>query len=124
MELAEAGAIDEVWSKKRDRLFRRRLYRLQLEEDLKDLGVRLRSLDDTGNRFVDAIKDEYAEEEREVIRERARQGEVVAGIPPYTASGSHPTARTSRSKRPRRSWFAGSSRRWPPGRLSAAWRMN
>ncbi|MCA1717011.1 MAG: recombinase family protein [Actinobacteria bacterium] len=34
LELAEAGEIDEVWSTKRDRLFRRRLYRLQLEEDL------------------------------------------------------------------------------------------
>jgi site-specific DNA recombinase len=91
LELAEAGEIEAVWSTKRDRLFRRRLYRLQLEEDLRDLGVRLRSLDDTGSRFVDAIKDEYAEEEREVIRdrtragriERAKQGEVVAGIPPY-----------------------------------------
>jgi site-specific DNA recombinase len=90
LELAEAGEIEEVWSTKRDRLFRRRLYRLQFEEDLRDLGVRLRSLDDTGSRFVDAIKDEYAEE-REVIRERtragrierARQGEVVAGVAPY-----------------------------------------
>ncbi|MCA1717012.1 MAG: recombinase family protein, partial [Actinobacteria bacterium] len=40
---------------------------------------------------MDAIKDEYAEEERKVIRdrtragriERARQGEVVAGVAPY-----------------------------------------
>ena len=91
LELAKAGAIREVWTTERDRFFRRRLYRLQLDEDLKDLGVALRALDDTGNRFVDAIKDEYAEEEREVIRERtragrierARQGEVVAGAAPY-----------------------------------------
>ncbi len=63
LELAEAGASCEVWSTKRDRLFR-----LQLEEDLRDLGVALRSLDDTGNRFVDAITDEYAEEERGRVR--------------------------------------------------------
>jgi DNA invertase Pin-like site-specific DNA recombinase len=91
LKLAEAGAIREVWDTKRDCFFRWRLYRLQLDEDLKGLGVSLRALDDTGNRFVDAIKDEYAEEEREVIRdrtrsgriERARQGEVVAGVAPY-----------------------------------------
>jgi len=51
MELAEAGAVDVVLAKKRNRLFRSRLYRLLWDQDLGDLGVKLIALDDTGNRF-------------------------------------------------------------------------
>ena len=86
MDLARAGDIDLVIAKKRDRFFRSRLYRLVWDRDLEDLGVRLVALNDTGNRFGDAMQDEFAEWEREEIGRRttdgrlskARQGKVVA----------------------------------------------
>ncbi len=40
-ELADAGAIDVVLAKKRDRLFRSRYYRMGYEQDLKERGVKL-----------------------------------------------------------------------------------
>ena len=92
MELAQAGAVDLVLAKKRDRFFRSRLYRLLWDRDLHDLGVRLLSLNDTGNRFGDAMQDEFAEWEREEITRRttdgrlskAREGRVVTtGRPRY-----------------------------------------
>src|SRR5215210_7491692 len=55
MELAEGGAIDVVLAKKRNRLFRSRLYRLLWDQDLGEFGVKLVALDDTGNRFGDAM---------------------------------------------------------------------
>jgi site-specific DNA recombinase len=87
MELAEAGQIDEAIAMKRDRWFRSRLYRLMYEKDLKEAGVRLVSLNDTGNKIADGVSDDYAEMEREIIAERsrdgkmdkARRGEVVGG---------------------------------------------
>jgi site-specific DNA recombinase len=90
MELAEAGAMDIVLALKRNRLFRSRLYRLMWDRDLKDLGVELRALDDTGNRFGDAMTDEFAEWEREQITERtmrgrlqkARQGKLIPVFSP------------------------------------------
>ena len=74
MELAEDGAIDVVLAKKRNRLFRYRLYRLLWDQDLGELGVRLIALDDTGNRFGDAMQDEFAEWEREEIAKRTQDG--------------------------------------------------
>jgi site-specific DNA recombinase len=74
MELAESGAIDVVLAKKRNRLFRSRLYRLLWDQDLGDLGVSLIALDDTGNRFGDAMQDEFAEWEREEIAKRTQDG--------------------------------------------------
>jgi site-specific DNA recombinase len=76
MELAEAGAIDVVLATKRDRFFRGRLYRLTWDQDMADLGVELLALNDTGNRFGDAIQDEFAEWEREQITERTRNGKL------------------------------------------------
>src|SRR5918998_5136626 len=67
MGLAEAGAMGVVIAKKRNRLFRSRLYRLLWDQDLGELGVSLIALDDTGNRFGDAMQDEFAEWEREEI---------------------------------------------------------
>src|ERR671918_923435 len=74
MELAEAGAVDVVLAKKRNRLFRSRLYRLLWDQDLGELGVTLIALDDTGNRFGDAMQDEFAEWEREEIARRTQDG--------------------------------------------------
>jgi DNA invertase Pin-like site-specific DNA recombinase len=74
MELAERGAIDVVLAKKRSRLFRSRLYRLLWDQDLGELGVRLFALDDTGNRFGDAMQDEFAEWEREESARRTQDG--------------------------------------------------
>jgi site-specific DNA recombinase len=74
MELAEGGAIDIVLAKKRNRLFRSRLYRLLWDQALGELGVRLVALDDTGNRFGDAMQDEFAEWEREEIARRTQDG--------------------------------------------------
>lgn len=75
-ELAEAGAIDLVLAAKRDRYFRRRLYRLQMDEDMKESGVTLVSLTDTGNRIGDGVQDDYADWEREQIAERTREGKL------------------------------------------------
>ena len=74
MKLAEGGAMKAVLAKKRNRLFRSRLYRLLLDQDPGELGVSLIALDDTGNRFGDAMQDEFAEWEREEIAERTRDG--------------------------------------------------
>jgi site-specific DNA recombinase len=74
MELAESGAIDVVLAKKRNRLSRSRLYRLLWDQDLGELGVSLIALDDTGNRFGDAMQDEFAEWEREEIAKRTQDG--------------------------------------------------
>lgn len=87
MELAETEAIDAVVAIKRDRFFRNRLYRLLMDEDLKEHGVRLVALNDTNNRIGDGVQDDFAEWEREQIRERtrlgklqkAREGKVVGG---------------------------------------------
>src|SRR5919107_601305 len=74
MELAESGAIDVVLAKKRNRLFRSRLYRLLWDQDLGELGVKLIALDDTGNRFGDAMQDEFSEWQREEIARRTQDG--------------------------------------------------
>jgi site-specific DNA recombinase len=74
MELAEGGAIDVVLAKKRNRLSRSRLYRLLWDQDLGDPRVKLVALDDTGNRFGDAMQDEFAEWEREEIARRPQDG--------------------------------------------------
>src|SRR5215204_3836783 len=74
MELAESGTIDAVLAKKRNRLFRSRLHRLLWDQDLGELGVKLVALDDTGNRFGDAMQDEFAEWEREEIARRTQDG--------------------------------------------------
>jgi site-specific DNA recombinase len=63
-----------VLAKKRNRLFRGRLYRLLWDQDLGELGVKLIALDDTGNRFGDAMQDEFAEWEREEISRRTQDG--------------------------------------------------
>ena len=74
MELAENGAIDVVIAKKRNRLFRSRLHRLLWDQDLGEFGVKLVALDDTGNRFGDAMQDEFAEWEQEEITRRTQDG--------------------------------------------------
>ncbi len=87
MELAEAGAMDVVRATKRDRLFRSRLYRLLMDRDLADFGVKLEALNDTGHRIGDGVQDDFAEWEREEITrrtmagklEKARQGKIIAG---------------------------------------------
>jgi site-specific DNA recombinase len=97
MELAEGEAIDVVLAAKRDRFFRSRFYRLMWDQDMGELGVELLALNDTGNRFGDAIQDEFAEWEREVITERtrrgklekARQGKVLPGRQPHMGFTYH-----------------------------------
>jgi site-specific DNA recombinase len=90
MQLGETGEIDVVIASKRDRFFRSRLHRLLWDKDLADLGVKLISLNDTGNRLADGFQDDFAEWEREMIRERtirgklekAREGKIVASCRP------------------------------------------
>jgi site-specific DNA recombinase len=90
MELAASGEIDLVLAKKRDRLFRDRYWRLSYERDLADKGVSLVALDDTGNRFGDAIVDEFADWLREEVTknivagriEKAKQGKLIAAYKP------------------------------------------
>jgi site-specific DNA recombinase len=87
MELAEAGAIDVVLATRRNRFFRNRLYRLEMDRDMKAYGVRLVATNDTGNRFADGFQDDFAEYEHEEFSrrsrqgklEKARQGKVIAG---------------------------------------------
>src|SRR5215216_4734860 len=77
MELAESGTIDVVLAKKRNRLFRSRLYRLLWDQDLGEPGVKLIALDDTGNRFGDAMQDGLWEKCRDglvIKRKRAAYG--------------------------------------------------
>lgn len=92
IQLARTGQIDVVLAAKRDRLFRSRRDRLNTEFELDQYGVGLVALNDTGNRFGDAIQDEFAEWELEQIKERLhggiwdmiRGGEIKAGPkPPY-----------------------------------------
>jgi DNA invertase Pin-like site-specific DNA recombinase len=44
------------------------------DQDLGEFGVKLVALDDTGNRFGDAMQDEFAEWEREEIAKRTQDG--------------------------------------------------
>lgn len=92
LELAEAGELDVVVAAKRDRLFRSRFYRLSFERDLKEYGVRLLALNDTGHKIGDGVLDDFAEWEREEIagrlhggiRDMIAGGEIKAGAkPPY-----------------------------------------
>src|SRR5918993_2185318 len=85
IRLAQEGKIDVALATKRDRFYRSRLLRLATDEDLKEHGVRLITLDDTGHMVADSVLDSFAEHERTFIRDRlmggkkkkARGGEVV-----------------------------------------------
>ena len=121
MGLAEAGAMEVVLTKKRNRLFRSRLYRLLWDQDLGELGVKLIALDDTGNRFGDAMQDEFAEWEREEIAKRTQAGSwrsagaasSLKGSGPPTATARAKTATPSRCPSRRWRWCGGSSAPWP-----------
>ena len=73
-ELAKNGEIDVVVAAMRDRFFRDRYYRLAYERDLKEHGVRLVALNDTGHKIGDGVLDDFAEWEREMIAERLHGG--------------------------------------------------
>jgi len=75
-ELAEAGEVDIVLATKRDRFFRSRLYMLTTDQDLKDYGVTLVSLTDTGNMIGDSVMDSFAEYEHQLIRDRTASGKL------------------------------------------------
>src|SRR5918995_2471364 len=74
IDLSQTGTVEVVVAMKRDRFFRSRLYRLLMDKDLKEHGVRLEAMNDTGNRIGDGVQDDFAEWEREVITERTRTG--------------------------------------------------
>jgi len=86
MALAEAGKIDVVLAKKRNRLFRDRYIRMGYERALLEHNVRLVALDDAGHRLADAVMDEFGDWYREEVTkntvagrlEKARQGRLVA----------------------------------------------
>jgi site-specific DNA recombinase len=90
MQLAEEGKIDVVLAKKRNRFFRSRYHRLLYERSLSELGVKLIALDDTGNRFADAMNDEFADWYRDEVTkntkagrlEKTRQGKIIASHTP------------------------------------------
>ncbi len=90
MELADADAIDVVLAKKRNRLFRDRYIRMGYERALKERGVRLMALDDTGHRVADAMMDEFADWFREEVRQntaagrmqKAREGKLIGSHTP------------------------------------------
>jgi len=76
MELAGSRTIDIVIALERNRFYRSRLYRLLMDQDLEAYRVRLVALDDTGNRFGDAMTDEFAEWYREEVTENTRRGKL------------------------------------------------
>lgn len=88
-ELAESGKIEAAIAIKRDRWFRRRYYRLMLDEHLKDHGVRLVALDDTGNKIGDGVLDDYAEFERDSLAERSRSGKLSKARAGKLVGGPH-----------------------------------
>jgi site-specific DNA recombinase len=100
MELAESGTIDVVLAKKRNRLFRSRLYRLLWDQDLGELGVKLIALDDTGNRFGDAMQDEFAEWEREEIARRMQDRLLEKCRSERSAGVAHHKAEAGRLRLP------------------------
>src|SRR5918995_1392493 len=87
LRLAEEGKIDAALATKRDRFYRSRLLRLATDEDLKEHGVQLLALDDTGHMVGDSMLDTFAEWERENTRDRlmdgkfkkARKGQIPGG---------------------------------------------
>ena len=87
LELAQEKAIDAVLAIRRDRYFRRQYLRLGFDEDLREFGVRLIALNDTGNKIGDAVLEAVSEVEVDTFRDRvkegkiekARQGKVVGG---------------------------------------------
>ncbi len=90
MELAEAGEIDAVLAKKRNRLFRDRYLRMGYERSLLQYGVRLMALDDAGHRMADAVMDEFSDWFRDEVRkntaagrmQKAREGKLVGSHAP------------------------------------------
>ena len=91
-DLADAGEIDVVLGKKRNRLFRSRRHRLNNEAYLLERGVTLVALDDAGHRFADAVMDEFSDWYREEVAQntragrmhKAREGKLIASPrPPY-----------------------------------------
>ncbi len=88
--LAETREIDVVLAKKRNRFFRDRFLRMGWDRSLREHGVRLVALDDTGNRFGDAMTDEFGDWYREEVTantkagrmEKARSGKLVASVRP------------------------------------------
>lgn len=91
-ELAEAGAIDIIFAKKRDRLFRNLRDRLNAEEDLAEFGVTLVALNDTGNIFGDVVQDTAAQQYRQDFIDNSRSGKFRkakmgethgSSVPPY-----------------------------------------
>ncbi len=93
---ARQGKFDTVFVYRYDRLFREVRLFLNLEHELRSVGVRLRSItefiDDTHEgRLQLLIKGSFAEYEKSVIRERAnlgrlraaKEGKWMGGPPPY-----------------------------------------
>jgi site-specific DNA recombinase len=83
--LAEAGEVDVILARWRNRFFRDRYLRLGYERQMKEYGVQLVALNDTGNRLGDAMTDEFDDWYREEVRkntingrmEKARQGKLI-----------------------------------------------
>jgi site-specific DNA recombinase len=93
--VVQGGGVDLVLATERDRVARKRGYVFMLEEEFREHGCALRTLEDkdddsAGERLLRAIKDEFAEYEHAKIAERtfskklekARGGEVIAGRTP------------------------------------------
>src|SRR5215218_1951895 len=76
MALAEAGKIDVVLAKKRNRLFRDRYIRMGYERALLEHNVRLVALDDAGHRLADAVMDEFGDWFREEVTKNTVAGRL------------------------------------------------
>ena len=74
LELARAGEIDLVVSLWRDRLFRDIYARRGFEQDLAEFGVRTLALNDTGSLIGDGMLDLLAEQQRQDMAEKVRNG--------------------------------------------------
>jgi DNA invertase Pin-like site-specific DNA recombinase len=93
--VVEKGSVDFVLATERDRVARKRGYVFVLEEEFREHGCALRTLEDKDEdsaeqRLMRAIKDDFAEYEHAKIAhrtfskklEKARSGEIIAGKTP------------------------------------------
>ena len=124
-DLVAAGGVAVVLAQDRDRFAREPAYHYLLRE-FAEHGTKLGALNDRGDEspegeLTDGILDQLAKYERAKIMERsrrgklrkAREGKVVAGHTPTTASDTTPLGTATRWTKRRWRSYAASSVWWP-----------